>query len=147
MPEFSGGFTLNFPAVPNAPDFCGFQGGKNAIPRTGIFSSLYGCKKTLQGRGKKFPPQKCVFPPLEGQKSISWGWKTFPAWRNVKYQYRKGKKCSSPNRGLFPFPELQFSRGELHFKYLLLQCNVCKQFYQVPHILTPAPHFNPWNIF
>jgi hypothetical protein len=22
-------------------------------------------------------------------------------------------------QGLFPFPELQFSRGELHFKYLL----------------------------
>ncbi len=44
--------------------------------------------------------------------------KTFPAWRNVKYQHGRG----TTNRGLFHFPELQFSRGEIHFDSLLLQC-------------------------
>jgi hypothetical protein len=37
-------------------------------------------------------------------------WK-IPAWARVK-MFRH-------LQGLFPFPELQFSRGELHFKYLL----------------------------
>jgi hypothetical protein len=34
-----------------------------------------------------------------------------PVWaRDKMFQHQQG---------LFPFPELQFSRGELHFKYLL----------------------------
>jgi hypothetical protein len=36
------------------------------------------------------------------------------ALRNVKYQHGQGKKCSGTNRS-FSFPELQISRGELHF--------------------------------
>ncbi len=49
--------------------------------------------------------------------------KIFPPLRYVKYQHGRGTKCSVTNSGLFSFPELQFSRWELHFDLLLLQYN------------------------
>jgi hypothetical protein len=42
-------------------------------------------------------------------------------------------------KGLFPFPELQFSRGELHFKYLLSQCDIGKVQYTVKKGLSVFP--------
>jgi hypothetical protein len=36
-----------------------------------------------------------------------------------KIPVRARDKMFRHQQGLFPFPELQFSRGELHFKYLL----------------------------
>jgi hypothetical protein len=43
-----------------------------------------------------------------------------PAWAR--------EKMFCHQQGLFPFPEMQFSRGELRFKYLLSQCVVWKKY-------------------
>ncbi len=45
--------------------------------------------------------------------SVSRYWMTFPAWKNVKYQYGQGAKCSGTNTGVFhsqacTFPEESF---------------------------------------
>ncbi len=43
-------------------------------------------------------------------------------WVNVKYQHGRRTKYCGTNREAFPFPEVQFSRGELHFEILISFC-------------------------
>jgi hypothetical protein len=53
------------------------------------------------------------FPVTSRRRSCSRYRKIFPAWKNVKYQYGQGAKCSSTNMGFFhsqacTFPEESF---------------------------------------
>jgi hypothetical protein len=53
------------------------------------------------------------FPVTSRRRSCSRYRKIFPAWKNVKYQYGQGAKCSSTNTGVFnsqacTFPEESF---------------------------------------
>ncbi len=53
------------------------------------------------------------FPATSRRRSCSRYRKIFPAWKNVKYQYGQGEKCSSTNTGVFhsqacTFPEESF---------------------------------------
>jgi hypothetical protein len=46
-----------------------------------------------------------------------------PAWRNVKYQNKRGTKCSSTDRGLFHSKNCNFPEESLIF------CILCSQSY------------------
>ncbi len=70
-----------------------------------------------EGRILRTIPRKCSLWPKsdESKKSLVLFY-LFTLWRNVKYQYGQGAKCSGANKGAFSFLELQLSRGELHFE-------------------------------
>ncbi len=52
--------------------------------------------------------------------SYSWSRKTFPAWRNVKYQYGRGTKCSGTNRGASSIPRSVIFQGRASFWVVLV---------------------------
>jgi hypothetical protein len=68
------------------------------------------------------------FPETSRRRSCSRYRKIFPAWKNVKYQYGQGAKCSGTNTGVFhsqacTFPEEGFILSSpCNSVYLLLFC-------------------------
>ncbi len=82
------------------------------------------------------------FPVSSRRRSCSRYRKIFPAYKNVKYQYGQGAKCSSTNTGVFhsqacTFPEESFIlsspcnsecfRGFRFKTYWDSSCNLCKK--------------------
>jgi len=69
MPEFSGGFTLNFPAVLHYTTFqmrrifAVFRGGKMASLGQEIFPAYMGVKKLCRGGKKSSGLRNVFFPP------------------------------------------------------------------------------------
>jgi hypothetical protein len=52
--------------------------------------------------------------------SCSWSRKTFPAWRNEKYQYGRGTKCFGTNIGAFSIPRSVIFQKRASFLVVLV---------------------------
>jgi hypothetical protein len=69
MPEFSGGFTLNFPAILHYTTFqmrrifAVFRGGKMPSLEQEFFPAYMGVKKPCREREKSSPLRNVFFPP------------------------------------------------------------------------------------